>query len=88
QIRIGINTGSVVAGVIGIKKFIYDLWGDAVNIASRMESSGEPGRIQVTEATYERLKDNYYLEFRGMTSVKGRGKMKTYWLIGKKDKII
>ncbi len=85
QIRIGINTGSVVAGVIGIKKFIYDLWGDAVNIASRMESSGEPGRIQVTEATYERLKDQYYFEPRGKISVKGRGKMKTYWLIGKKD---
>ncbi|MEB3281191.1 MAG: adenylate/guanylate cyclase domain-containing protein [Lyngbya sp.] len=87
QIRIGINTGSVVAGVIGIKKFIYDLWGDAVNIASRMESSGEPGRIQVTEETYQRLKDNYYLQPRGEISVKGRGKMKTYWLIGKKDKI-
>ncbi len=85
QIRIGINTGSVVAGVIGIKKFIYDLWGDAVNIASRMESSGEPGRIQVTEETYKRLKDQYYFEPRGEISVKGRGKMKTYWLIGKKD---
>ncbi|KKD35701.1 adenylate/guanylate cyclase domain-containing protein [Limnoraphis robusta] len=85
KIRIGINTGSVVAGVIGIKKFIYDLWGDAVNIASRMESSGEPGRIQVTEETYQRLKDKYYFEARGEISVKGRGKMKTYWLIGKKD---
>ncbi|WP_413165634.1 adenylate/guanylate cyclase domain-containing protein [Capilliphycus salinus ALCB114379] len=85
QIRIGINTGSVIAGVIGIKKFIYDLWGDAVNIASRMESSGEPGRIQVTEETYQRLKDNYDLQPRGEISVKGRGKMKTYWLMGKKQ---
>ncbi|MEQ9668131.1 transporter substrate-binding protein [Coleofasciculus sp. G2-EDA-02] len=82
KIRIGINTGVVVAGVIGTKKFIYDLWGDAVNIASRMESSGEAGRIQVTEATYERLKYNYQLEKRGAINVRGRGEMVTYWLIG------
>lgn len=81
QIRIGINTGSVVAGVIGIRKFIYDLWGDAVNIASRMESSGEPGRIQVTETTYELLKDQFLFQSRGMISVKGRGNMQTYWLL-------
>lgn len=80
EIRIGINTGVVVAGVIGTKKFIYDMWGDAVNIASRMESSGEPGRIQVTAATYEKLKDKYELERRGHVMVKGRGKMETYWL--------
>lgn len=84
QIRIGINTGSVVAGVIGIKKFIYDLWGDAVNIASRMESSGTPGSIQVTEETYERIKDNYVFEKRGEIAVKGKGKMTTYWLLSKK----
>lgn len=84
QIRIGINTGSVVAGVIGIKKFIYDLWGDAVNIASRMESSGHPGKIQVTEASYERLKDDYIFEKRGTIEVKGKGEMTTYWLVGKK----
>ncbi|MDJ0516902.1 MAG: adenylate/guanylate cyclase domain-containing protein [Trichodesmium sp. MO_231.B1] len=84
QIRIGINTGPVVAGVIGKKKFIYDLWGDAVNVASRMESSGEAGKIQVTTTTYELLKDKYIFEKRGMIAVKGRGRMLTYWLLGKK----
>ena len=82
QIRIGINTGIVVAGVIGTRKFIYDLWGDAVNVASRMESSGQPGSIQVTAATYERLKDKYVFEKRGTIKVKGKGEMVTYWLIG------
>ena len=84
QIRIGINTGAVVAGVIGIKKFIYDLWGNTVNIASRMESHGIPGRIQVTNATYKRLKDKYLFEKRGTIAIKGKGEMITYWLTGKK----
>jgi len=84
QIRIGINTGSVIAGVIGIKKFIYDLWGDAVNVASRMESHGQPDYIQVTNTTYERLKDKYILEERGSIFVKGRGEMITYWLVGRR----
>jgi class 3 adenylate cyclase/HAMP domain-containing protein len=84
ELRIGINTGAVIAGVIGTKKFIYDLWGDAVNIASRMESHGKPGYIQVTEATYQRLQDNYLLERRGTIEVKGRGEMTTYWLLGKR----
>ncbi|MBE9130022.1 MULTISPECIES: adenylate/guanylate cyclase domain-containing protein [unclassified Coleofasciculus] len=83
-IRIGINTGSVVAGVIGTKKFIYDLWGDAVNTASRMESHGIAGRIQVSESTYERLRDQYALEERGIIEVKGKGEMRTYFLIGRK----
>ncbi|MGI0489684.1 adenylate/guanylate cyclase domain-containing protein [Pantanalinema rosaneae CENA516] len=82
-LRIGINTGSVVAGVIGIRRFIYDLWGDTVNVASRMESHGEAGRIQVTHAVYERLKDNYEFDARGEISVKGKGDMMTYWLTGR-----
>ena len=84
QVRIGINTGMAVAGVIGTKKFIYDLWGDAVNVAYRMESTGEAGKIQVTQATYEQLKDKYYLEERGPTEVKGKGEMTTYWLLERK----
>ncbi|NEO87618.1 MAG: guanylate cyclase, partial [Spirulina sp. SIO3F2] len=80
RIRIGINTGSVVAGVIGTKKFIYDLWGDTVNIASRMESHGLPGQIQVTEATYVKLNHHYQLTPRDKIMVKGKGEMQTYWL--------
>ncbi|MBK5109825.1 MAG: adenylate/guanylate cyclase domain-containing protein [Thermoleophilia bacterium] len=80
--RIGIDTGPVVAGVIGRSKFIYDLWGDTVNTASRMESSGEPGRIQVTERTRERLGNGYRLRPRGEIEVKGKGLMTTYFLEG------
>lgn len=84
QLRIGINTGPVVAGVIGIKKFTYDLWGDTVNIASRMETLGEPGRIQVTAMTHECLQSQFNLQERGTIFVKGRGEMMTYWLESEK----
>ncbi|MGA1265513.1 MAG: adenylate/guanylate cyclase domain-containing protein [Prochlorothrix sp.] len=80
QVRIGINTGPVVAGVIGIKKFTYDLWGDAVNIASRMESHGIPGKIQVSAATYALVGDRFPFEHRGTIAVKGRGTIETYLL--------
>jgi adenylate cyclase len=82
QLRIGINTGPVVAGVIGIKKFSYDLWGNAVNIASRMESQGIPGKIQITEATYQRLRHRYAFEQVDQVLVKGHGYLTTYQYVG------
>ena len=82
NIRIGMHTGSVVAGVIGLQKFTYDLWGDTVNIASRMESHGLPGKIQVSQQTYQRLRHKFILEKRGEISIKGKGMMTTYLLIG------
>ncbi len=84
RLRIGIHTGPVVAGVIGIKKFIYDLWGDTVNIASRMESQGQKDRIQVTETIYHHLKEQYDFECRGTVFVKGKGNMTTYFITGRK----
>ena len=81
HIRVGLDTGPVVAGVIGSAKFSYDLWGETVNTASRMESSGLPDRIQVTQATYEQLRHLFRFEERGMISVKGIGEMRTHWLI-------
>lgn len=81
-VRIGVHTGPAVAGVIGRRKFIYDIWGDTVNTASRMESHGEIGKIQLSEATAERLADRFELEERGVVELKGRGTMRTFWLVG------
>jgi class 3 adenylate cyclase len=81
--RMGINTGPVVAGVIGTKKFIYDLWGDAVNIASRMESHGVAGAIQITESTYALLRERFQVEERGTIDVKGKGPLRVWLLVGR-----
>jgi adenylate cyclase len=78
--RIGINSGSMIAGVIGTRKFVYDVWGDAVNVASRMESHGMGGMIQITRATYELIKDEFICEPRGTVQVKGKGEMEV-WLV-------
>lgn len=78
--RIGINSGPAVAGVIGTKKFQYDVWGDTVNTASRMESHGEPGRIQISDATHELIKDRFATTPRGPVEVKGKGTLETWWL--------
>ena len=82
-VRIGIDTGPVVAGVIGRDKFSYDLWGDTVNVASRMESLGAPGCIQVTERTFRRLRDRYRFERRGPIEVKGKGMLTTWFLVAR-----
>ena len=83
DIRIGLSSGPVAGGIIGDQRILFDLWGDTVNIASRMESLGQLGAIQVSEPTYERLKDKYTFERRGKIEVKGKGKMTTYFLTGR-----
>ena len=85
QLRLGIDVGPVVAGVIGTKKFAYDLWGNTVNIASRMDSQGLPNAIQVTADVYERLQDRFVFQQRGEIWVKGRGNMMTYLLTARKE---
>ncbi|MGO9035893.1 adenylate/guanylate cyclase domain-containing protein [Mycobacterium sp.] len=83
-LRIGLASGPVVAGVVGSRRFFYDVWGDAVNVASRMESTDSVGRIQVPEAVYQRLKNDFLLEERGVLAVKGKGVMRTWYLVGRK----
>ena len=82
EVRIGINTGPVVAGIVGVKKFQYDIWGDAVNTASRLETAGEEGKVNISDISYQLIKDNDEFSFvsRGDIDTKGKGKMKTYWL--------
>ncbi|MCX6231990.1 MAG: tetratricopeptide repeat protein [Bacteroidetes bacterium] len=80
EIRIGINTGPVVAGIVGVKKFAYDIWGDTVNTASRMESSGEAGRVNISGSTYEKVKDKFNCTHRGKVMAKGKGEIDMYFV--------
>ena len=83
EARIGIHSGEVVAGLIGQHRSIYDVWGDTVNTASRLESSGLPSRIQISETTYQQVKDTFQCEVRGQVPLKGKGMMLTYFLSGR-----
>jgi class 3 adenylate cyclase len=80
DIRIGIHSGPVVAGIVGVKKFAYDIWGDTVNTASRMESGGEAGKINISEATYHLVKDHFNCVFRGKIHAKGKGEIEMYFI--------
>ena len=83
QIRIGMSSGSVVAGVIGVRKFLYDIWGDVVNTASRMESQGIAGKIQITDATQKRLGDGFIAENMGYKNIIGKGAINTWFLVNR-----
>lgn len=81
SVRIGVHSGSVVAGIVGVKKFAYDIWGDTVNIAARMEENSESGKINISQATYDLVKDKFELEYRGEIAAKNKGKMKMYFVV-------
>ena len=80
EIRIGVHSGVVVAGIVGVKKFAYDIWGDTVNIASRMEKSSEPGKVNISGATYELVKDNFNCSYRGKILAKNKGEIDMYFV--------
>ena len=80
EIRIGVHSGNVVAGIVGVKKFAYDIWGDAVNTAARMEQNSVAGRINVSESTYELVKDKFTFEYRGEIDAKNKGMLKMYYV--------
>lgn len=86
RVRVGVHSGSLVAGVIGKKKFIYDVWGDTVNIASRMESSGLPDSVNISRETYNLVKDDFIVEHRGSVDVKNKGAMEMFLVSGRKEK--
>ncbi len=86
RLRVGANSGPVLAGIVGTKKFMYDIWGDTVNIAARMESQGIEGEIQVTENIYLRLRADYEFRPRGLIEVKGKQEMQTYLLLGRRKR--
>jgi adenylate cyclase len=85
QVRIGIHAGPIVAGVVGTSKFAYDVWGDTVNTASRLETTSEAGRIHVSAPLARRLEASFVVERRGMVDLKGKGRSETYWLVGRRD---
>ncbi|MCP3932590.1 MAG: adenylate/guanylate cyclase domain-containing protein, partial [Bacteroidetes bacterium] len=80
ETRIGIHTGPVVAGIVGYKKFAYDIWGDTVNTAAHMESSGEAGKVNISKITYELVKDKFKCNYRGKVSIKNKGKVDMYFV--------
>jgi len=83
-IRLGIHSGNVVAGIVGVKKFAYDIWGDSVNTAARMEQNSEPGKINISQTTYDLVKDHFECVYRGEIDAKNKGSMNMYFVVGKK----
>ncbi|MCE9501052.1 MAG: adenylate/guanylate cyclase domain-containing protein, partial [Leptospira sp.] len=87
DLRLGINTGPVIAGVIGSKKFAFDIWGDSVNLASRMESAGVTGKVNISEHTFDLVKDFFDCEYRGKVSAKNKGEVDMYFVVGIKPEL-